>query len=86
MAETEPVPGPEDFFIGGDEPPMNEVIVGGKKHHKGKKKVRKSKKNKKSMKKSKKSMKKNKKSIRKSKKNRKSKKQRGGSGCGCMAN
>ena len=80
MADTEPVPDPQEIFIGGDEPPVDEVIVGGKK------KARKGKKSMKKNKKSKKSIRKSKKSIRKSKKNRKSKKQRGGSGCGCMAN
>ena len=76
------IPHSNDFFtgmLGGDEPPVDEPIIGGKKHYK-KKALRKSKK--KGLRKSKK------KALRKSKKNtrRYKKKQRGGSNCGCMGN
>lgn len=80
---AEDLPPPEDIFAlmnGGDEPPLDgEPFLGGKKHHK-KKATRKSKK---------KVGRKSKKKVgRKSRKNTRKykKKQRGGNGCGCMAN
>jgi hypothetical protein len=90
MADDNAIPDPNEIFtgmLGGDEPPVDEPIIGGKKHYK-KKALRKSKK--KGLRKSKKKglRKSKKKALRKSKKNtrRYKKKQRGGSNCGCMGN